>query len=118
MGQPEVTPSEETQPEVVQPETVMLDIVRGPKKPSILEALGPLRQHVLSFWIMLDGAPTCLRLEIDGCRYDRFNANAIIANGKLINPDERAKDFCSQVQFHYDCTCATGKIRMMRQAIA
>lgn len=103
-----------------QTKEVMLDIVRGPKKPSVLGALGPLKRHMLSFWIAFDDTPVCLRLRIDSYRYDRFNSNAIIADGKLIKPDERAKDFCSQVQFHYDCTCTTGKIRLLpnRQAIA
>lgn len=103
------------------PEVVWLDIVRGPKRGLFLSSLGPNRRknRLLAFRVQLDDTPVRLCLQVDGFRYDRFDTNAIIATAELINPDPRAKDFCSQVQFHYDCcTCDTGKMRLIRQATA
>lgn len=103
---------------------MMLDIVRGPKKRQLLEALSPhqpkklSKQHLVTFRVKFNNKEIRLRLYVEGYRYDPYdaNTNAIIANGRLIKSDERAKIFCSQVQFRYDCTCDSGKIRLVQSA--
>lgn len=103
------------------PEVVWLDIVRGPERHFFLSSLGPnrLKNRLLAFRVQVDDTPMRLCLQVDGFHYDRFDANAIIATANLISSDLRAKDFCSQVQFHYDCcTCDTGKMRLIRQSTA
>ena len=71
---------------------VMLDIVRGPKKRQLLEALSPHqpkklnKQHLVTFRVKFNNKEIRLRLYVEGYRYDPYdaNTNAIIANGRLI----------------------------------
>lgn len=101
---------------------IMLDIIRGPKKQRLLRALGPCqaaesdKKRIIALLVDTGSKVIILRLCVEAYRYDPFDTNAIIATGRLVKTDERAKTFCSQVQFRYDCTCDSGKIRLTQSA--
>lgn len=93
---------------------IFLKIIEGPERENMLRATSiPNRaeRQINIFTVKFKNIPIRIGISFDGCRYDRYSNEHIIANGEIVEFQillgtnkkvrkmlQRAKDFCSQVQ--------------------